>query len=77
VATALNRAGRADLEVELLGHISSEITRQHYIEPDEMVNPVTVESRIAGSERATGALRRRVALLMHLTVARVAGWRNG
>ena len=27
----------------MLGHTSSEITKQHYIEPDEKVNPVTAE----------------------------------
>ena len=27
----------------MLGHTSSEITREHYIEPDETVNPVTAE----------------------------------
>jgi integrase len=33
----------ADLAAEMLGHTSSEITRQHYIEPNEQVNPVTAE----------------------------------
>ena len=28
---------------EMLGHTSSKITKQHYIEPDETVNPVTAE----------------------------------
>lgn len=43
VATVLDRAGGADLAAELLGHSSSKITKQHYIEPDETVNPVTAE----------------------------------
>jgi integrase len=43
VATVIDRAGGADLAAEMLGHTSSEITRQHYIEPDETVNPVTAE----------------------------------
>lgn len=43
VATMLDRAGGADLAAEMLGHTSSKITKQHYIEPDEKVNPVTAE----------------------------------
>lgn len=43
VATTLDRAGGADLAAEMLGHTSSEITKAHYIEPDEKVNPVTAE----------------------------------
>ena len=43
VATVLDRAGGADLAAEMLGHTSSKITKQHYIEPDENVNPVTAE----------------------------------
>ena len=43
VATFLDRAAGADLAAEMLGHSSSEITKQHYIEPDEAVNPVTAE----------------------------------
>jgi hypothetical protein len=39
----LDRAGGADLAAEMLGHTSSKITKQHYIEPDETVNPVTAE----------------------------------
>ena len=27
----------------MLGHTSSKITKEHYIEPDEAVNPVTAE----------------------------------
>ncbi|WP_127125586.1 tyrosine-type recombinase/integrase [Georgenia sp. SYP-B2076] len=43
VATVIDRAGGADLAAEMLGHTSSKITKEHYIEPDEMVNPVTAE----------------------------------
>lgn len=43
VATVLDRAGGADLAAEMLGHTSSKITKQHYIEPDESVNPATAE----------------------------------
>jgi integrase len=43
VATVLDRAAGADLAAEMLGHTSSEITKAHYIEPDERVNPVTAE----------------------------------
>ncbi|WP_148613943.1 tyrosine-type recombinase/integrase [Nocardioides rubriscoriae] len=43
VATVLDRASGPDLAAELLGHTSSKITKQHYIEPDETVDPVTAE----------------------------------
>jgi integrase len=43
VATVLDRAAGADLAAEMLGHTSSDITKKHYIEPDEAVNPVTAE----------------------------------
>jgi integrase len=43
VATVIDRAGGADRAADMLGHTSSEITRQHYIAPDETVNPVTAE----------------------------------
>jgi hypothetical protein len=36
-------SGIADLAAEKLGHTSSDITKKHYIEPDEAVNPVTAE----------------------------------
>jgi len=39
----IDRAGGADLAAEMLGHTSSDITKQHYIQPDEKVNPVTAE----------------------------------
>ncbi|WP_200952756.1 MULTISPECIES: tyrosine-type recombinase/integrase [unclassified Nocardioides] len=43
VATVVDRAGGADLAAELLGHTSSDITKAHYIEPSEKVNPVTAD----------------------------------
>lgn len=43
VATVLDRASGPDLAAELLGHTSSKITKQHYIEPDEAVDPVTAQ----------------------------------
>ena len=43
VATFLDRASGADLAAEMLGHTSAKITKEHYIEPAEMVNPVTAE----------------------------------
>jgi len=43
VATVLDRASGADLAAEMLGHTSSKITKQHYIQPDETVDPVTAE----------------------------------
>lgn len=43
VATVLDRAAGADLAAEMLGHTSSQITKQHYIEPEEAVNPVTAD----------------------------------
>lgn len=43
VATVLDRASGPELAAEMLGHSSSKITKEHYIEPDEKVNPVTAE----------------------------------
>jgi integrase len=43
VATVVDRAGGAELAAEMLGHSSSEITKKHYIEPDQTVNPLTAE----------------------------------
>lgn len=43
VATVLDRASGADLATDMLGNTSSKITKQHYIEPDETVHPVTAE----------------------------------
>ena len=57
VATTIDRAAGADLAAELLGHTSSEITKAHYIEPDEMVNPVTAQilEALGPTARADGA----------------------
>jgi integrase len=57
VATVLDRAGGADLAAEMLGHTSSKITKQHYIEPHETVNPVTAEilEALAPREGSDGA----------------------
>lgn len=52
VATVLDRASGADLAADMLGHTSSKITKQHYIEPDETVNPVTAEILEALAPRA-------------------------
>jgi integrase len=43
VATFLDRASGPDLAAEMLGHTSSKITKEHYIEPDEKVDPVTAD----------------------------------
>jgi len=43
VATVLDRASGPDLAAELLGHTSPKITKEHYIQPDEAVDPVTAE----------------------------------
>ncbi|MBE7324258.1 DUF3435 domain-containing protein [Nocardioides sp. Y6] len=43
VATTLDRAAGADLAAEMLGHTSSEITRKHYIQPEEQVDPRTAD----------------------------------
>ena len=43
VATVIDRAGGADLAADVLGHTSSEITKAHYIEPNEVVNPVMAD----------------------------------
>lgn len=43
VATVLDRSGGTDLAAEMLGHSSPDITRAHYIEKDEKVNPITAE----------------------------------
>jgi integrase len=41
VATVIDREAGLDLAAELLGHTSSAITKLHYIEPDENVDPRT------------------------------------
>ena len=54
VATVLDRASGPDLAAELLGHTSSKITKEHYIEPDEAVDPVTAEILEALAPRRAG-----------------------
>ncbi|ACZ29833.1 integrase family protein [Xylanimonas cellulosilytica DSM 15894] len=43
VATTVERAAGADLAAELLGHTSSSITKEHYIERDDHVDARTAE----------------------------------
>lgn len=43
VATVLDRAGGPELAAEMLGHTSSKVTKEHYIQPDEHVDPVTAD----------------------------------
>ncbi|MFC5995368.1 tyrosine-type recombinase/integrase [Pseudonocardia hispaniensis] len=43
VATFLDRASGPDLAAEMLGHSSTKITKEHYIQPDERVDPVTAD----------------------------------
>ena len=43
VATVVDRAAGTDLAAELLGHASPDITRMHYIEKDDAVDPRTAE----------------------------------
>ena len=52
VATVLDRAGGPELAAEMLGHTSSKITKEHYIEPDEKVDPITAEVLEALAPRA-------------------------
>jgi hypothetical protein len=42
VATVIDRAGGADLAVEMLGHSSSEIAKKHYIEPDQKLGLIRI-----------------------------------
>lgn len=55
VATFLDRASGPDLAAEMLGHTSSKITKEHYIQPDERVDPVTAEILEALAPRRGGA----------------------
>lgn len=41
VATAVNSNASIELAAELLGHMNTKITVQHYIQRSEMVNPAT------------------------------------
>lgn len=43
VVTILNRAAGAELAAEALGHTSPDITRAHYIEQDDQVNPAAAD----------------------------------
>jgi len=43
VATTIDREGGIDLAAELLGHTSTAITKLHYVQPDERVNPRTAD----------------------------------
>ena len=43
IATAINESADVELSAELLGHTSRKITIQHYIRPNEMVDPATVD----------------------------------
>jgi integrase len=43
VATELERSANVDLAAKMLGHTSTEITRKHYIEKDDQVDPVTAQ----------------------------------
>ncbi|MBP2217014.1 tyrosine-type recombinase/integrase [Arthrobacter sp. CAN_C5] len=41
VATAVNTNASIELAAELLGHMDTKITAQHYIQRSELVNPAT------------------------------------
>ncbi len=58
VATVIDREAGLDLAAELLGHTSTAITRLHYIQPDERVDPRTAEIL---ESLAPGAAQRRAA----------------
>ena len=80
VATVLDRAGGADLAAEMLGHTSSDITKKHYIEPDEAVNPVTAEILESLAPRRTdGVLSPEfvsVTFLAQVHPVATSGWRT-
>ncbi|MFV0427959.1 MAG: tyrosine-type recombinase/integrase [Arachnia sp.] len=70
VATVLDRASGADRAADMLGHTSSKITQQHYIEPDETVNPVTAEILEALAPKGRqAALRSLLALARELSLS--------
>ncbi|WP_448070652.1 tyrosine-type recombinase/integrase [Georgenia yuyongxinii] len=54
VATLLDREAGVELAAELLGHSSTAVTKAHYIEPDENVDPITAQilERLAPVETA-------------------------
>ncbi|CAN5258351.1 hypothetical protein BH09ACT10_BH09ACT10_28400 [soil metagenome] len=43
VATVFSRDGSTELAAEMLGHSSVEITKQHYIEVDDVVDAATAD----------------------------------
>lgn len=43
VATFFDRASGPDLAAEMLGHSSTKITKEHYIQPHDRVDPVTAD----------------------------------
>ena len=68
VATVIDRQAGTDLAAELLGHTSTAITKLHYIQPDERVDPRTAEIL---ETLAPGAARR------HEALARSASTKKG
>ncbi|MBO3087111.1 tyrosine-type recombinase/integrase [Cellulomonas dongxiuzhuiae] len=58
-ATVIDREAGLDLAAELLGHTSTAITKLHYIQPDERVDPRTAEIL---ERLAPGAAERRFAV---------------
>lgn len=54
VATFLDRASGPELAAEMLGHSSTKITKEHYIQPDERVDPVTADILEALAPRRGG-----------------------
>jgi integrase len=64
VATTVDRAVGIDLAAELLGHTTTEITRVHYIEPNEYVNPATadiLQKALGPDAKAQGPMKKRKA----------------
>jgi len=54
VATVIDREGGLDLAAELLGHTSTAITKLHYVEPDERVDPRTARILESLAPRSRG-----------------------
>lgn len=62
VATVIDREAGLDLAAELLGHTSTAITKLHYIQPDERVDPRTaaiLESLAPGAAERRSAVEHR------------------
>ncbi len=62
VATVIDREAGLDLAAELLGHTSTAITKLHYIQPDERVDPRTaaiLESLAPGAAERRSAVEKR------------------